>query len=108
LYENGTNLSGGQRQRLEIARALLHDPSVVFFDEVTGYVDPLNRQKIESSLVRRKCACVVVTNILTHITEYDEIIIMDKGRIVDRGTHDQLIHSSEFYASIIKPEKTAV
>ncbi|MCL2820561.1 MAG: ATP-binding cassette domain-containing protein [Oscillospiraceae bacterium] len=108
LYENGTNLSGGQRQRLEIARALLHDPSIVFFDEVTGYVDPLNRQKIESSLLRRKCACVIVTNILTHITDYDEIIIMDKGKIIDRGTHDQLIQSSEFYASIIKPEKTAV
>lgn len=104
LSENGNNLSGGQRQRLEIARALLYNPSVVLLDEATSSIDPVNRGIIEDNLMKRGCACIAVTHVTSWITDYDEIIIMDKGRIVQRGTHETLLRTSAFYASVLQEE----
>ena len=108
LTEDGSNLSGGQRQRLEIARALLYKPSIVLLDEATSAIDPANRVSIEENLAKRGCACIVVTHVLSQIEDYDEIIIMDQGRIIQTGTHEELMRSSAFYASLFEEEKLAV
>jgi ABC-type bacteriocin/lantibiotic exporter with double-glycine peptidase domain len=107
LSENGSNLSGGQRQRLEIARALLYNPSIVLLDEATSAIDPVNRKIIEENLIKRGCACIVVTHILSQVTDYDEIIVMEKGAIIQRGAHEELMRTSPFYASTYEKERPA-
>ena len=104
LTERGSNLSGGQKQRIEIARAFLRNPSVILLDEATSAIDPENRATIEKNIIKRGCACVVVTHVLSQIPDYDEIIILDKGKITDMGTHEKLLRTSEFYASLFREE----
>ncbi|MDR0220076.1 MAG: ATP-binding cassette domain-containing protein [Lachnospiraceae bacterium] len=104
LSENGNNLSGGEKQRMEIARALLHNPSIVLLDEATAAIDPENRVKIEGNLVKRGCTCIVATNVVAQLPEYDEIIVLDKGKIAHRGTHQELLRSSTFYYSLFQEE----
>ncbi len=104
VAENGSNLSGGQRQRLEIARALLYDPSIVLFDEATGFIDPINRKAIEENLKRRGCSCVAATHVLTQLRDYDEIVVLEGGKIAGRGTHEELLRTSDFYASTLREE----
>lgn len=104
LAENGKNFSGGQRQRLEIARALVYNPSVVLFDEALSSIDPVNRASIEDNIVKRGCTCISVTHILERLPKYDDIIILDNGIIAARGTHSQLLESSAYYASLYSRE----
>jgi ABC-type bacteriocin/lantibiotic exporter with double-glycine peptidase domain len=100
LAENGHNLSGGQQQRIEIARALVYDPAIVLLDEVTGALGPAIGAKIEENLLKRGCTCLQMTHILSTVTGYDEIIVLDEGRIAARGTHAELIAASKLYADI--------
>jgi ABC-type bacteriocin/lantibiotic exporter with double-glycine peptidase domain len=104
LTEHGNNISGGQKQRLELARAFLRNPSVILLDEATGAIDPENRVTIEKNIIKRGCACVAVTHVLSQISDYDEIIILQKGKIAARGTHENLLQMSGFYASLFKEE----
>ncbi|MCL2399224.1 MAG: ATP-binding cassette domain-containing protein [Defluviitaleaceae bacterium] len=104
LLEHGSNLSGGQKQRLEIARALLHNPSIIFMDEVTSAIDPKTRTRILENLKKRGCTCVIVTHVLMQMSDLDEIIILEKGTISHRGTHEYLLSKSEFYATLIREE----
>lgn len=104
LTENGNNLSKGQHQRIEIARALVYNPSVVLFDEATSSIEPANRKSIEENLDRRGCTCIAATHLLSEITKYDEIIILGKAEIITRGTHDELLESSSYYRSLFEME----
>jgi len=104
VAENGSNMSRGQQQRLELARALLYDPSVVMLDEVLASIDPANRLYIEERLTARGCTVIKVTHLLSLIKDYDEIIVLGKAEVIARGTHDDLLKSSPYYKLFFEAE----
>ena len=101
VQEAGRNFSGGQQQRIDIARALVHSPSILLLDEATSSLDPVVEARIVQQLKRRDCTLILVTHRLSAIRDCDQIIVLDKGQIVSTGTHVSLQQQSRIYQQLI-------
>jgi ABC-type bacteriocin/lantibiotic exporter with double-glycine peptidase domain len=104
LAEGGTNLSGGQRQRIAIARALVSRPDILLLDEATSHLDVASEQRVIANLDRLHCTRVVIAHRLTAVRNANHILVLHNGRIVEQGTHEDLVRHGGTYAALTEEQ----
>lgn len=102
VTENGTNFSGGQRQRIEIARALVKKPAILILDEATSALDADTEETIMNNIRALGITWIIVAHRLSTILDSDEILVMEKGRIVEQGTHAELMEKNGVYCALVR------
>ena len=105
LQEGGGTISGGQRQRLMIARAIAPKPSILMFDEATSALDNITQRKVSEALDGMKCTRIIIAHRLSTIRRCDRILVIDKGRIAEDGTYDELLAKGGLFAELVERQR---
>ena len=100
--ENGSRLSGGQRQRLSLARALAHDPAILLLDEATSALDLETEARLHTNLAAKGCTRLIIAHRLSTVKDADQILVLDRGRIVQRGTYESLTKEEGLFHQLVQ------
>lgn len=100
--ERGSGLSGGQCQRLALARAFVHQPALLLLDEATSHLDVATERRVDQQLATRACTRILIAHRLSTVRTANLILVFDQGRIVERGTHDELLDQGGYYAALVQ------
>jgi ABC-type bacteriocin/lantibiotic exporter with double-glycine peptidase domain len=104
VSEGGSAISGGQRQRLAIARAIAHKPTILLLDEATSHLDVVTEQSVAQHLHTLACTQIIIAHRLSTIRNADVILVLDKGTIVEKGSHHELLQRQGYYARLIQQQ----